>query len=374
MYLIGKNQFCIVVVRHIPVFPTYTRNKYRKQESDEMGNAIHYFINTNSSKGFVSFFKSNFEPLERVIKLDNYPTAIVEELIGKASSIATEKGYQQEIIHSCIDNSIEGIILPQLKTGLLNIPAYIDYGYSVYKLMDNEIVQDMQEALTKSHEYFAKALKIHDDWEKIYITNMNFAKMNQLTSDTILKILGGHTQNKKGSSVNRLFGASTVHGPIDYIENITADIEKRYFIKGRPGTGKSTFLKKIAERAMINGYHVEIYHCAFDPNSLDLVVIRDLGICLFDSTSPHEYFPSRDSDEIIDIYQEAVKEHTDEEHKEQIAELQKQYKETVAQAIECINKANRYHQIYQEDVLSKINNVKCKQSMNKAIVKLLKIK
>ena len=193
-----------------------------------MGNTIHYFINTNSSKGFVSFFKSNFEPLERVIKLDNYPTAIVEELIGKASSIATEKGYQQEIIHSCIDNSIEGIILPQLKTGLLNIPAYIDYGYSVYKLMDNETVQDMQEALTKSHEYFAKALKIHDDWEKIYITNMNFAKMNQLTSDTILKILGGHTQNKKGSSVNRLFGASTIHGPIDYIENIGFEqIQKR---------------------------------------------------------------------------------------------------------------------------------------------------
>ena len=149
---------------------------------------------------------------------------------------------------------------------------------------------------------------------------MNFAKMNQLTSDTILKILGGHTQNKKGSSVNRLFGASTIHGPTDYIENITADIEKRYFIKGRPGTGKSTFLKKIAERAMINGYHVEIYHCAFDPNSLDLVVIRNLGICLFDSTSPHEYFPSRDSDEIIDIYQEAVKEHTDEKYKEQIGE------------------------------------------------------
>ena len=105
-----------------------------------------------------------------------------------------------------------------------------------------------------------------------------------------------------------------------------------------------------------------------------MVVIRDLGICLFDSTSPHEYFPSRDSDEIIDIYQEAVKEHTDEENKEQIAEIQKQYKETVAQAIECINKANSYHQIYQEDLLSKINSVKCKQAINKAVVKLLKIK
>ena len=49
-------------------------------------------------------------------------------------------------------------------------------------------------------------------------------------------------------------------------------------------------------------------------------------------------------------------------------------KETVAQAIECISKANRYHQIYQEDLLSKINHVKRKQAINKAIVKLLKIK
>ena len=80
-----------------------------------------------------------------------------------------KKGYRQEIIHSCIDNSIEGIILPQLKTGLLNIPAYIDYGYSVYKLIDNSAVQDMQETLTKSHAYFAQALKIHDDWEKFIL-------------------------------------------------------------------------------------------------------------------------------------------------------------------------------------------------------------
>lgn len=49
-----------------------------------MGNTIHYFINTNSSKGFVSFFKSNFESLERVIKLDNYPTAIVRRINRKS--------------------------------------------------------------------------------------------------------------------------------------------------------------------------------------------------------------------------------------------------------------------------------------------------
>ena len=87
-----------------------------------MGNTIHYFINTNSSKD-LSVFKSNFEPLERVIKLDNHPTAIVEELIGKASSIATEKGYQQEIIHSCIDNSIEGNHFTSVKNRLIKYPC-----------------------------------------------------------------------------------------------------------------------------------------------------------------------------------------------------------------------------------------------------------
>ncbi len=339
-----------------------------------MANTIHYFINSNSAKGFVSFYKSNFGLLDQVIQLDNYPSIIAEELIGRISAFATEKGYRQEIIHSCLDNCAEGIILPQLKTGLLNIPAYIDHGYSVYRLMKQEEIVQTQQLLAKAQEYFAQALKIHDDWERIYIQNLNFAKMNQLTSDTILKLLGGHTQNQKGSAVKRLFGASTVSGPVDYIENITADIEKRYFIKGRPGTGKSTFLKKVAERAVNNGYRVEIYHCAFDPNSLDLVVVRDLGLCLFDSTAPHEYFPSREGDELIDIYQEAVNADTDETHKGELDQIQTEYRAMVAKAIESLNQANRAYQTYEDSILSKIDSESCKRSIQKIMTKLLKIK
>ena len=339
-----------------------------------MDNEIHYFIKANSAKGFVSFFKSNFGPLEQMIKLDDYPTAVVQSIIEKAGVIACEKGYRQEIIHSCIDNSVEGMILPQLKTGLLNIPVYIDYGYSVYKLMENETVRQMQQALSQAHGYLKKALAIHDEWEKIYIANMNFAKMNQLTSEVILKLLGGHTQNKKGSSVNRFFGASTADGPVDYIESVTQTVGKRYFIKGRPGTGKSTFLKKIAERAVTNGYHTEIYHCAFDPSSLDLIVIRDLDLCLFDSTAPHEHFPSRDNDEVIDIYSQVVKANTDESHREEITRVQSAYKEQVAHAAECLQRANACNQRHQAALAEQIDSAKCKRAVNRAVMKLLKIK
>ena len=39
-------------------------------------------------------------------------------------------------------------------------------------------------------------------------------------------------------------------------------IRRRYLIKGGPGTGKSTFMKKIAKDASEQGYSVEYYRCS----------------------------------------------------------------------------------------------------------------
>ena len=84
-------------------------------------------------------------------------------------------------------------------------------------------------------------------------------------------------------------------------------------------------MKKIANLAKNNGYKTEVYHCSFDPDSLDMVIIRDLDVCIFDSTSPHELFPSRTSDEIVDLYQTAVKPGTDEENSARLSAIQNRY-------------------------------------------------
>ena len=93
-----------------------------------MSNAIHYFVDTNASQGFTSFFQSNFSVLNNIIKLENYPGTLVEDIVGKICDRAEERGYELEIIHNCLDNHVEGVILPQFKSGLMNIPAYVDYG------------------------------------------------------------------------------------------------------------------------------------------------------------------------------------------------------------------------------------------------------
>lgn len=48
--------------------------------------------------------------------------------------------------------------------------------------------------------------------------------------------------------------------------------------------------------------------------SLDMVLLRELDIVIFDSTAPHEYFPDRDNDEVVDMYEITVTPGTDEKY------------------------------------------------------------
>ena len=80
------------------------------------------------------------------------------------------------------------------------------------------------------------------------------------------------------------------------------DIKRRYLIKGGPGTGKSTFMRRAAERAEGKGLSVEYYRCSSDPASLDAIVIEG-RTAIIDATSPHslECEIAGARDEIIDL-------------------------------------------------------------------------
>lgn len=63
-------------------------------------------------------------------------------------------------------------------------------------------------------------------------------------------------------------------------------IERRYLIKGGPGTGKSTLMRRLGEAAVARGLDVEHYRCSSDPESLDAIVI-DGRVAVMDATAPH---------------------------------------------------------------------------------------
>ena len=66
---------------------------------------------------------------------------------------------------------------------------------------------------------------------------------------------------------------------------------KVYIIKGGPGTGKSSFMKKIAQAADQKEITYILCPCSSDPDSLDAIILPDKKIVVLDGTAPHTLDP-----------------------------------------------------------------------------------
>ncbi len=64
-----------------------------------------------------------------------------------------------------------------------------------------------------------------------------------------------------------------------------------FIIKGGPGCGKSSFMRRISKTLVERGYDAEHIHCSADLDSLDGVVFPKLNIALVDGTAPHVVEP-----------------------------------------------------------------------------------
>ena len=88
-------------------------------------------------------------------------------------------------------------------------------------------------------------------------------------------------------------GANTPFGFISLFDELYNPYEncRAYIIKGGPGTGKSTLMKKVCAQAESRGLTTEKVYCSSDPDSLDGFIIPELGVSIADGTSPHTLEP-----------------------------------------------------------------------------------
>ncbi|NLY44061.1 MAG: ATPase [Clostridiaceae bacterium] len=110
----------------------------------------------------------------------------------------------------------------------------------------------------------------------------------------------------KTGSIRHIFaGGNTTRGFYSYYQYILSQEEANRIIciKGGPGVGKSTFMKKIGDEMIKKGYDLEYIHCSSDNNSLDGVVIPALKVALIDGTAPHVVDPKNPGavDEILHL-------------------------------------------------------------------------
>lgn len=90
------------------------------------------------------------------------------------------------------------------------------------------------------------------------------------------------------------FAASnTKDGFVSYFDDIFSndDCDKVFILKGGPGVGKSTFMKKLERLANKNRFSTECFYCSSDPTSLDGIIIKEKRVAVIDGTSPHAVEP-----------------------------------------------------------------------------------
>ena len=91
------------------------------------------------------------------------------------------------------------------------------------------------------------------------------------------------------ANISYFLCANSCNGFYSLCDEITKNKDTKfiYIIKGGPGCGKSSFMKKVGKGIENLGHKVEYIYCSGDPASLDGIFVPALGVAYMDGTAPH---------------------------------------------------------------------------------------
>ncbi|GGK02885.1 ATPase [Lentibacillus kapialis] len=319
---------------------------------------LHYYVTGNTAEGLVNYLDTNLHNISKIVALKHPSAALKTAIIKQLTNLRNDDDL--EILQSSLGNDyLDGIIIRDKSLAFID-EAVATTSTNVVDLTESfpEKEHDLSEVnrLTQqAYDSFAEGLKIHDELENIYINQMDFDHADAFAEQFIQDLLHNvPKKNRMPHTYTRLFGTNTADGVVNVVPHLIQNIDQVYYIKGRAGTGKSVFMKKIAAACADYGRDVELYYCSFDPKSVDMVLVRDLDFCIFDSTEPHEFYPEREGEIIVDLYDEFVAAGTDEKFKSEINNTNARYKSCMKKGIHYLKEAGKERKLPEDRYMADI--------------------
>lgn len=264
------------------------------------GEIRYVFTSSNTYHGFRSFIPELIKPLQRAYILKGAPGTGKSTLIRMLGESLANRGYAIDFWLSASDPlNPEGVYLPRLEIAVVNgsLGLSLDPRYpgvtgeiihleqfqdrTALRLHGREIIELVDRLEAENEQAFQimkNAAGLKEELKKNASSRLKMEKINQLIDRLEDELF-------KESPAERHFYASayTAEGTINYVDEISRNCQRRYILKGPPGSAKSTIISEMARRGRERGWYMEYYHCGLDLESLVMLIIPSQGIALIDA-------------------------------------------------------------------------------------------
>lgn len=258
------------------------------------------FASSHTRAGFHTFIPKLLEGLKKVYILKGATGTGKSTFIKMIGETFYEKGYDIEYWMSALDSiSADGVYIPQLEVALVNgnlqhpiEPKYPGvkeeviylgnyWDENIIKSQKDEIekkIDEIEKLYEKVYLEIKKAAQLKADINKAGAAYLNMQKMEDLSRHLCQEIFNHNPQEK-----HYFASALTAEGIVNYVNESSSNIKKRYILQGPSGSGKSSIIYDVAQKAKEKGYFLEYYYCGLEVESLVMLIVRNLDLALIDA-------------------------------------------------------------------------------------------
>ncbi len=323
------------------------------------------FPGSNTPQGFYSYYQYLLEQdrANHIFVIKGGPGTGKSTFLKRLGNTMNSEGFNVEYHHCSADNnSLDGVVFPQLGIALLDGTAphvtdpihpgaideiinfgefWDDAGIRAHRDQIVDVSARLSATFQRGFRYLKAARSIYGDIEIVHREAVHRGALNQMAATLVEELLSDRWVSHTPGRTRHLFGSAiTPDGPRNHLDTLIGPMGRKVVIKGRPGTGKATLVEKVAAHAIERGYDVECFHCPFDPEKTQHILIPELDTGIVTSVAPHVW--TGPADMLIDT-DDALEERVVQRHDSRLARAQELYQTLFDTAIAALSEAKSLH-------------------------------
>lgn len=284
----------------------------------EKGRIRRMFPAGNTTAGFYNRFEHMIgADAVRIFIIKGGPGVGKSTFMNVVSNEMVSRGYDVEHHHCSSDpDSLDGLVIPSLKIALMDgtaphitdpkAPGAVDEIINLGDFWDEGKIAKHKDEVLRTNQKTSKLFSIahtlltqskaaYDEWQGYVADAVDRGKYNRISRLLMESVFEGVVSNYSTTpNARHLFGSGiTPKGVIDYKDTLLTSDMRLFCIKGQPGTGVKELIGRVAQEAEEMGLFTEQFHCPYEPDKLDMLIIPAINTIVMNSTQPHHFDTAR---------------------------------------------------------------------------------